>query len=210
MAETSTRGRILDAALHEFDEKGYEATTVAGICRRAGVSNGSFFHAFPSKEAVAAAVFLAALGAYHAALAAAVAGDTAPAEGVAALVSAHVRWVMDNRRQARFMFLHTPHADGGQADQAAQNVRFRADLALWYAPHLASGMIQPMPPEVLVSQIIGPVQMFCRAWLSGRSREAPDIYLPALIACAVRAVVSPGSRAARDRMDLPSGETSAP
>ena len=44
MVGKATRERILDAALEEFDERGYEATTVASICRRAGVSNGSFFH----------------------------------------------------------------------------------------------------------------------------------------------------------------------
>jgi hypothetical protein len=32
--------------------------------------------------------------------------------------------------------------------------------------------------------------MFCRAWLAGRSRGKPDVHLPDLTACAVRAVVN--------------------
>ncbi|HET7125751.1 MAG TPA: TetR/AcrR family transcriptional regulator [Lysobacter sp.] len=49
----SSRQRLLDAALHEFRSRGYAATTVDDLCRAAGVGKGSFFHHFPSKEALA-------------------------------------------------------------------------------------------------------------------------------------------------------------
>ena len=49
----SSRQRLLDAALHEFRSRGYAATTVEDLCRAAGVGKGSFFHHFPSKEALA-------------------------------------------------------------------------------------------------------------------------------------------------------------
>lgn len=197
MARDSTRERILAAALAEFDEKGYEAATVAAICARAGASNGSFFHAFRAKQDVAGAVFLAALGAYHEALIAAAAKNASAARGVAALVAAHVRWVTKNRPMSRFMFLHAPHAGapGIRARQAAANERFRARLSAWYGPNFERGALRAVPPEVLISQIIGPAQMFCRAWLSGRSPERPDAHLPSLIACAIRAVVSAGGTA---------------
>ncbi len=46
-----SRRRILDAALSVLREKGYTATTVDDLCRAAGVTKGSFFHHFESKEA---------------------------------------------------------------------------------------------------------------------------------------------------------------
>lgn len=50
------RTRLLEAARASIREKGYAATTVDELCRRAGVSKGSFFHHFASKEALAVAV----------------------------------------------------------------------------------------------------------------------------------------------------------
>jgi hypothetical protein len=44
---------------------------------------------------------------------------------------------------------------------------------------------------VFFSQIIGPAQIFCRAWLSGRDRSDPGEQADILIACAIRAVVAP-------------------
>lgn len=46
----STRVRLLDAARDAIRAKGYSATTVDDICAAAGLSKGSFFHYFASKE----------------------------------------------------------------------------------------------------------------------------------------------------------------
>lgn len=45
-----TRAAIFDAALALFRERGYEATTMRDIAARAGVSLGSSYHYFPSKQ----------------------------------------------------------------------------------------------------------------------------------------------------------------
>jgi hypothetical protein len=38
---------------------------------------------------------------------------------------------------------------------------------------------------------MGPAQIFCRAWLSGRDRADPREQIDTLIDCAIRAVVAP-------------------
>jgi len=48
----ATRQRILQAAQESFADQGYDATGVAEICRRAGVTKGGFYHHFPSKQAL--------------------------------------------------------------------------------------------------------------------------------------------------------------
>jgi AcrR family transcriptional regulator len=45
-----SRAAIFGAALDLFQERGYEATTMRAIADRAGVSLGSSYHYFPSKE----------------------------------------------------------------------------------------------------------------------------------------------------------------
>ncbi len=47
-----TRSHLLQAAEECFARLGYDATGVAEICARAGVSKGAFYHHFPSKQAV--------------------------------------------------------------------------------------------------------------------------------------------------------------
>jgi hypothetical protein len=44
---------------------------------------------------------------------------------------------------------------------------------------------------MFVSQLIGPAQIFCRAFLSGRDLADPRTEADTLIACAVRALVPP-------------------
>ena len=47
-----TRSHLLDVAGELFAERGYDATSVAAICARAGVTKGAFYHHFKSKQAV--------------------------------------------------------------------------------------------------------------------------------------------------------------
>ncbi|HEX9101572.1 MAG TPA: TetR/AcrR family transcriptional regulator [Polyangia bacterium] len=50
-----SKEKILDAAMHVIRQKGYDATTVDDICAEAGLTKGSFFHHFASKEELALA-----------------------------------------------------------------------------------------------------------------------------------------------------------
>ena len=54
-APLPAKTRLLNAALHMVRQKGYAATTVDDICREAGVTKGSFFHHFKSKDDLALA-----------------------------------------------------------------------------------------------------------------------------------------------------------
>ena len=46
------QGRLISAAIELFDEQGYEATTVAGIAERAGLTKRTFFRYFSDKREV--------------------------------------------------------------------------------------------------------------------------------------------------------------
>ncbi|MGD0095582.1 MAG: TetR/AcrR family transcriptional regulator [Terracidiphilus sp.] len=50
-----SKTKLLEAALHVIRAKGYSATRVEDICEAAGLTKGSFFHHFKSKEDLALA-----------------------------------------------------------------------------------------------------------------------------------------------------------
>jgi AcrR family transcriptional regulator len=187
----ATRKDLLEAGLKAFERTGYERATVATIRAIAGVSNGSFFHFFKSKEALAAALYLDALQSYHDAMARSVSERTSAAEGVANLVKAHLRWVTDHRAQARFLFeqSRSEWLEPVRDQQRAANASFKKSMHRWIEPRVEDGTLYALPPTMLIAQIIGPAQIFCRAWLSGRVSEHPARHAKVLVNCARRAVV---------------------
>ncbi len=52
-AQNQSKANLLDAALRVVRTKGFTATTVDDLCHEAGVTKGSFFHHFDSKEELA-------------------------------------------------------------------------------------------------------------------------------------------------------------
>ncbi|GLY30404.1 TetR/AcrR family transcriptional regulator [Kineosporia sp. NBRC 101731] len=50
------RLQIIDAALTRFAHDGFDRATITAICRTAGIGSGTFFHYFPTKQAVLLAV----------------------------------------------------------------------------------------------------------------------------------------------------------
>jgi AcrR family transcriptional regulator len=53
---SETRNRIVEAARELFAGRGYQATSLADLRAHAGVHSGSFYHAFPTKQALLIAV----------------------------------------------------------------------------------------------------------------------------------------------------------
>ena len=101
-----TRTRILDTALACFIESGYEQTTIARIRERSGVSNGALFHHFATKEAIADALYVAAMASFQdglwellrrrpRSLRAAVSGT----------ISHQLHWIEENEDRARFLYM---------------------------------------------------------------------------------------------------------
>ena len=45
-----TKAKIFRAAKHILQKKGYEQLSIKNICEEAGVSNGSFYHHFKTKD----------------------------------------------------------------------------------------------------------------------------------------------------------------
>jgi len=195
------RGDLLAAGLAIFDRVGFEAATVAMIRTRAKASNGSFFHAFGSKKELAGELFLDVLRHYHAAMLAALDPQLGAEDGIDRMIRAHLDWVVTSRREARYLFeiSRSEWSEALRDAQRAQNARLGEGIARWRDPLVARGDLLPMTAVMFVSQLIGPAQVFCRAYLSGRDRSDPRIEADTLVACAIRALVP------ADRITITSG-----
>ena len=66
MPRPSQEDKLLAAALACFAELGYDATRVRHIAARAGVTDGALYRHYPSKEAIAQALYRRHLNAYSA------------------------------------------------------------------------------------------------------------------------------------------------
>jgi AcrR family transcriptional regulator len=187
------RQDLLDAGLAVFDRDGFDGATVAAIRTRARASNGSFFHCFGSKKELAATLFLDVLQGYHAAMLAAIDPALGAGEGIDRLIHAHLDWVVNNRREARYLFeiSRGEWTEEIRDAQRSQNSRLADGIEGWRTPLIARGELLPMSAALFFSQIIGPAQIFCRAWLSGRDHSDPRLHAEILIACAIRALVAP-------------------
>ncbi|MCK1710067.1 MULTISPECIES: TetR/AcrR family transcriptional regulator [unclassified Bradyrhizobium] len=187
------RDGLLAAGLAVFDRVGFEGATVAAIRARARASNGSFFHAFGSKKELAGALFLQVLQHYHAAMLAALDPTPDAGQGIDRLIRAHLDWVVTSRREARYLFeiARSEWSEDVRDAQRAQNARLAEGIERWRRPLVERGDLLPMAPVMFISQLIGPAQIFCRAFLSGRDRADPRSEADTLIACAIRALRPP-------------------
>ena len=186
------RQDLLAAGLAVFDRDGFEGATVAAIRTRARASNGSFFHCFGSKKELAGTLFLEVLQTYHAAMLTAIDPALSAQDGIGRLIHTHLDWVVNNRREARYLFeiSRSEWTEEIRDAQRTQNARLAEGIEGWRAPLIARGELWPMTATLFFSQIIGPAQIFCRAWLSGRDHSDPRLQAEVLIACAVRALVA--------------------
>ncbi len=86
----ATRGQLVAIATRMFAERGYEDTSIEAVLREAGVSRGSLYHHFPSKEALFEAVAEEVETSVGAQTVAAASGSEGPVE---ALRAGFVAWI---------------------------------------------------------------------------------------------------------------------
>lgn len=74
------RRRVLEASLDLFAEKGFDATGVAEIVSRAGVTKGALYHYFASKNDILFEIYRSTFTQSHATLLETIAADRPPAQ----------------------------------------------------------------------------------------------------------------------------------
>src|SRR6185312_11597280 len=153
------RRTILAAALHCFAAKGYHATTLEEIRRAAGLSIGSIYYHFRSKEQLAHALYVEGLTAFHTALLADLAAAPDAQTGIEGMVRFDLARLADPTLWSRYRFpagerhlpLQTTEAVG------ALHQLFAAELTAWLGPHIAAGLLSQLSVALYLALLFGPV-----------------------------------------------------
>jgi AcrR family transcriptional regulator len=175
------RRRMMDAMVALVTEKGYEATKIAEVVRRAGVARKTLYDNFDGKEEV----FLAALDASFDQLTGAVSEACDDSEewatGVEAALAAALEFVAEEPAAARLCLVESISATPSSAR------RYDAAMEEFVAILAGGAPRQRDTPATLAESLIGGV-----AWiLQQRVRREPDTSSPELLPELSKFVLSP-------------------
>ena len=189
MAQTDTRGRILDAALECFLDEGYERATVALIRKRSGVSNGALFHHFPSKEAIADALYIEAIVSFQEGMWELVRSNPRTLRAaVRGAIGHQLSWIEANPGLARFVYDrgHLEWDSPAASTVAALNRDLAKAVRDWLAPRIDAREIRPKSMLVITAIVGGPAHAIARRWLAGKLQQPPTSFVDPLAdaACA--------------------------
>lgn len=197
---SSPRARILESGLVCFLESGYEQTRVARIRERAGVSNGTLFHYFSTKEAIADALYLEAIADFQDGLWLLLADrPRSLRKAVRGVIAHQIEWIEANVERARFVYTRgtLEEESPGSAELAERNRRLASAYQAWLEPLVERGSVRPMPMLVLNAIVTGPTHAVARRWLAGQIASPLHDYLDELADAAAAALSGTPARARR-------------
>lgn len=175
-ARPETRERLITAAIDVFAQQGYRESAVDDIVTRSRTSKGSFYHFFPSKEAI----FLALLERMSGLLLARVTRDVEGASGALARVDAALIAVLalfeEHRTLARILVVEAPAIGHGfDARLFAQHKRFAEYIAARLDDAVREGGIAPLDTDLAAYGWLGAIHEVVLRWLhTGRPERLSD------------------------------------
>lgn len=171
----TTRERILAEAERQLLDVGYAAFSMNSVRKALGLSSGSMFHAFASKAALAAEVYVGAMADYQNVASRVVLGPGDPKHTVEQFVASHLLWVESNRQRAHFLFMTQPDEllELAAGPLSAANDQFFAAIGELTARAAEHGLCVSLPVDVSHPLIIGPAQEYCRRWTRGLVAQRP-------------------------------------
>jgi AcrR family transcriptional regulator len=190
-AELTPRERaILDAALEQFERRGYGATPVPELARAAGVAVGTLYRYFPGKAGLVNALYRRWKQAMHEALTAGLDLDRAPVAVFHDLWGRLTRFVAEHPEAFAFLenHHHAPYLDD---ESRALVARIDDGLARLVVAWQRAGVVREGDPALLVATAFG---AFVGAVRHQRDRGLPiTAELGARTSAAVWALLSSAS-----------------
>ncbi|NLJ52774.1 MAG: TetR/AcrR family transcriptional regulator [Intrasporangiaceae bacterium] len=171
---TTTADRLKEAAIIEFAERGFHATTTRDIAARAGLSPAGVYVHFPSKEDLLYAITLTGHEAALEMLQEAAADSPTPTDALRATVGNFARWHAEWFRDARVVQYEFPHLSH---DHREHILDLRKQINAVVADILEAGRvagdfdIEDVPATTLA--VLSMAVDVCR-WYDSEIRRSPE------------------------------------
>jgi AcrR family transcriptional regulator len=164
------RAQVLRAALACFIERGYTASTMEDIRQASGVSIGSIYHHFGSKEELAVALHREYLKRWWALSEDVIRSGRSARAVVRGLVGSYLRWVEEEPGLIRFMFFLPESLQIRAVAREELREEFSAgqqEIWTWLEAQAERGTIRPLPMDLYHAAIFGPMLEHVGRWLRG-------------------------------------------
>ena len=161
---------LIEAATTLFAERGYRETSVQAIGERAGVSRGSIFWHFDSKEGLLWAVVERAFEAWEAEILLPVVGKATGVEAMSRALAAHRRFLTERTEALRLFYVLIFEALGPRPGLAPEFARLHANLRAmtvgWIRQAIDTGeMRNDVDASSVVTFITGALGGIAYQWL---------------------------------------------
>lgn len=176
------RKAVLDAAAAELAAKGYAGANTGDIAKRAGVAAGTVFRIYPTKDALANAVYQRAYERYRGLFPATLAPDATPRQQFAAMWKSMADFYSEYPDDFVFYEVHLHDAFLDEGNRKARK-DFRMGVIDWIQRMQAAGKVRKMSPDVARALVIGSFARLVREHLNGNVVVTPALLAEAEEQC---------------------------
>lgn len=185
----STADRVVATATEMIAAAGYERLDMFGLSQASGVSNGSIYHHFGSREGVLVAVLDRIFHRYALGLSAVLRRHPEDAEGgIRAMVSFELSWAAAHSTDARTLLRHRDAFLRGTRTRHLHNLTLSIDH--WLADQAGAGRMPRLRAPTAMAIVLAPATEVARAWLEGRDTPPLEAYATCLGDAAWAAVLA--------------------
>jgi AcrR family transcriptional regulator len=182
---TDSRSSAIISARKLFLSRGLEATRIEDVRDDSGMSTGSLYHHFGSKQGLLEAVVVQALSDHKRALLEMLSADTKAKEAVRILITSTANWISENPDAARCIFKFRGALESaGSAALKAHNRNELKPLLKQLQGWIDNGELRQLPMELVLPLLHGPLHEYARAWLAKRASLPPSAYVEEFVAAA--------------------------
>lgn len=167
-----SKEKILKAALTLFIREGFHGTSTAKIAKEAGISNGTLFHHFKTKEDLINRLYISIKEDYKKYLL----GYMEPQETIKGKIKqlwhTCVNWNLENKDGATFfaMFANSPYIDKLSKEEASRNFSFISEL---FNEAVNAEVLIDANPNLMISSFHGSVKAFA-SFISNNPENLED------------------------------------